>query len=51
MTVLLALSLLLLAGCAENNDTVWTGLSGVVIFAVLAIVVVRLLHKRKDRNR
>lgn len=42
----------MLAGaCAENNDTLLTGASGVILLTVLAIVVVRIIHKRKDKNR
>jgi hypothetical protein len=43
--ILIAL-LLLLTACDDNNDTVWTGLSGVLIFGIIAIIVLHFLKKR-----
>lgn len=38
---------LLLAGCGgDNNDTVWTGLSGVLIFGIVAVIVTHVIKKR-----
>lgn len=47
MTSLLPLLLVLLGACGDdNNDTVWTGLSGVLIFGVVAIIVTHIIKKR-----
>lgn len=38
----------LLAACGDGgNDSVWTGLSGVLIFGVVAVIVVHYLKKRR----
>ena len=41
--------LLLLSSCGNdgNNDTVLTGLSGVIIFGLIAVVVLHFLRKKK----
>lgn len=39
-----------LAACGDgekgNSDTIWTGLSGVLIFGVLIVIAIRFYNKR-----
>lgn len=48
MTSLLPLLFLLLAACGDdnNNDTIWTGLSGVLLFGIVAVIVTHIIKKR-----
>ena len=48
ITPLLFALLVLLGACGDgegNDDTLWTGLSGVIIFVVIAVIVVRMIRK------
>jgi hypothetical protein len=38
--------LLALPGCG-NDDTVWTGLSGILIFGVAAVILISFIRHRK----
>jgi hypothetical protein len=40
------LLMLLLAACGGNNDTIWTGLSGVLLFGIVAVIVTHVIKKR-----
>lgn len=40
-----ALALALLGACGNGDDTLWTGLSGVLIFGIVAAVIVHVLRK------
>lgn len=35
-----------LSACGDNNDTIWTGLSGVLLFGIVAVIVVHYIKKR-----
>lgn len=37
--------LAVLAACGNNNDTIWTGLSGVILFGIIAMIVLHFLRK------
>jgi uncharacterized membrane protein len=39
--------MVLLAGCGNGNDTIWTGLSGVIIFGLIAMIVLHYLRRNK----
>lgn len=38
-------AMVLLAGCGNNNDTLWTGFSGVILFGIIAMIVLHFLRK------
>jgi hypothetical protein len=48
MTTAWMLLLFFLGACGDdgNNDTIWTGLSGVIIAVVLVVIILRWLRKR-----
>lgn len=52
MTILLSSLLLLLAACGEdgdgNNDTIWTGISGLVIVIIIGAIILRAMSKRRN---
>lgn len=35
----------MLTACGDNNDTLWTGLSGVILFGIIAVIVLHFLRK------
>lgn len=39
--------MLFLAACGDNNDTILTGFSGVLIFGLIVWVIFRYVSKRK----
>lgn len=41
------LLMLFLTGCGDNNDTVLTGFSGVIIFGIVAYVIYRYVKRSK----
>jgi hypothetical protein len=52
LTANLALIVMLFAACGENgdgnDDTLWTGISGVVILVIVIWLILRAMKKRKQ---